>query len=450
LTLTINGHVYVGSQASGWFASPSGSAGGAGTIGSPWDLATALAGGTGGTAIQPGDTLYLRGGTYTGHFTSTLTGTSGSHIKVMPYGRGTGSRERVTIDCYNAGNADPGFNIQGAYTDYYDIECYTSNVTRTTATPGSTPPNGCNNGFAFDPNTPPNDIRCINFVVHDTAQGPFFTRVAHNVEVYGLLAYYNGWDGPDRGHGHALYFQNDLGYTKKATNCICHNCFDLGVQSFGSNSINDLTLDQVTIFDSGRISSFGTQPNWNMGAGGSGGGYNLSVNDSDSYSTTNTYDNLTYTDGWHNWSVTNGHWYNSFSFTAAWLYGTIVCNGNIFPWDGGQSAYGTNSYAGRPASGKTILVRPNAHETGRGNIIVFNWDLSSTVSVDVSTVGLQNGDSYEVRHSMDFYGTAVASGTYNGSNITIPMTGLPIATPINFTAPGGPFPEFAAFTIWKM
>src|SRR5207248_2968252 len=50
----------------GLYAAPNGSSSGDGSSGRPWNLATALSGGNG--KVQPGDTVWLRGGTYTGQF----------------------------------------------------------------------------------------------------------------------------------------------------------------------------------------------------------------------------------------------------------------------------------------------------------------------------------------------------------------------------------------------
>src|SRR4051794_19137990 len=50
----------------GWYAAPNGSATGQGTINSPWDLATAVKGGPNSASVQPGDTIWVRGGTYLG------------------------------------------------------------------------------------------------------------------------------------------------------------------------------------------------------------------------------------------------------------------------------------------------------------------------------------------------------------------------------------------------
>lgn len=53
-----------------YYASPTGLSSNSGAIGSPWDLKTALANGS----QTSGDTLWLRDGTYSGRYTSTLNG----------------------------------------------------------------------------------------------------------------------------------------------------------------------------------------------------------------------------------------------------------------------------------------------------------------------------------------------------------------------------------------
>src|SRR5512135_662711 len=60
------------------FVSPAGGPGGSGSADRPWDLATAL-GGAGGR-VQPGDTVWLRGGTYHGSFRTDLRGSPGQWI----------------------------------------------------------------------------------------------------------------------------------------------------------------------------------------------------------------------------------------------------------------------------------------------------------------------------------------------------------------------------------
>src|SRR6267142_5622503 len=54
-----------------FYVAPNGSASGNGSITHPWNLQTALNQRSG---VVPGATIYLRGGTYTGKFSSNLTG----------------------------------------------------------------------------------------------------------------------------------------------------------------------------------------------------------------------------------------------------------------------------------------------------------------------------------------------------------------------------------------
>lgn len=67
-------------HASNWYAAPSATSGD-GSITNPWNLNIALRN----TGIQPGDTLYLRGGTYSGNFVSTLNGLAPNYITVRSY-----------------------------------------------------------------------------------------------------------------------------------------------------------------------------------------------------------------------------------------------------------------------------------------------------------------------------------------------------------------------------
>src|SRR5437899_10119396 len=74
--------VLSGSSPTAWYASPTGPSSGTGSILSPWDLTTALAGGNGTNRVQAGDTIYLRGGIYRGTFVTTVSGPAGSPVIV--------------------------------------------------------------------------------------------------------------------------------------------------------------------------------------------------------------------------------------------------------------------------------------------------------------------------------------------------------------------------------
>jgi hypothetical protein len=69
-------------SAATWYAAPNGNTDGDGSITHPWPLFSALTS----ESIQPGDTLYLRGGRYEGPgFLSTLTGELGNYITVASH-----------------------------------------------------------------------------------------------------------------------------------------------------------------------------------------------------------------------------------------------------------------------------------------------------------------------------------------------------------------------------
>lgn len=79
------------------------------------------------------------------------------------------------------------------------------------------------------------------------------------------------------------------------------------------------------------------------------------------------------------------------------------------------------------------VIRPNKYESGRANIVVYNWEGYDEVPVDLdhaldegfASVGLSDGDRYVVHNVEDLWAeTPVATGTYvtGGENvITLPM-----------------------------
>src|SRR5947209_2957214 len=106
--------------ATDFFVSTSGSPSGDGSLGNPWDLATALAGPA---SVLPGDTIWLRGGTYHGTFTSKLSGTSIAPITVRRF-----RNERATLDGGSAGSNNPVLYVQGQYTWFWGFEIMTSDT----------------------------------------------------------------------------------------------------------------------------------------------------------------------------------------------------------------------------------------------------------------------------------------------------------------------------------
>jgi hypothetical protein len=112
--------------------------------------------------------------------------------------------------------------------------------------------------------------------------------------------------------------------------------------------------------------------------------------------------------------------------------------------------YSNNTYLTTKPTGVKIIIRPNAYEPGRANIIVYNWDLKDTVQVDVSKV-LRQGDRFEVRNAQDFFGAPVLSGAYDGQPLTLPMKGLTMAKPVGVDRDlPTTWPEFNVFILLKV
>ncbi len=131
----------------------------------------------------------------------------------------------------------------------------------------------------------------------------------------------------------------------------------------------------------------------------------------------------------YQWS---GNLYFRDSTANAWQHnGTAY---NLAGWRG-ASALGAGDVdsTGLPAATR-VFVRPNTYEQGRANIIVYNWAHQGTVSVDVSGI-VPMGWHYAVHPVEDFYGAAIASGTYGGGSMAVPMAPVPPPAPLGRQAP---------------
>ena len=95
-------------------------------------------------------------------------------------------------------------------------------------------------------------------------------------------------------------------------------------------------------------------------------------------------------------------------------------------WDAHSAYIPTNC----PTQNVTIL-RTNKYERGRAHLVVFNWESNSTINVDISNVGLAQGQSFEVRDVQNYLGTPVIMTNFDAAHptISIPLT-LTNVTPL--------------------
>ncbi|TMC55083.1 MAG: hypothetical protein E6J20_01180 [Chloroflexi bacterium] len=436
----------------GHYVAPNGSSTGDGTTGKPWDLATALAQPS---AVQPGDTIWLRAGTYGGAFTSRLTGTDGAPVIVRQY-----PGERATID----GN----LVIGGAYTWYWGFEVMSSVL---------------NPIDLIGVNVQGPGTKCINMISHDNGGNGFgFWMPAVNSEIYGSIVYNNGRQTAVSGYAHGIYTQNETG-TKLIRDNVLFNQFGKGIMVYGSLSafLNNYDIEGNISFDNGSPVG-GANPD--ILVGGTVPATGISVQNN------MTYQQAGGASVWFGWTdaqnadlVAQNNYmagqvlvvnWNSIIFTNNGIYHANKLDLRVptatvpaYSWDnndyvmttvndvwGGpfgaikagvaanystlgnwQAATGLDAHSAalEPASGKPtgvrVFIRPNAYERGRANIAIYNWDQAATVLVDLSSI-LQLSDSFEVHNVQDFFGPAVVKGRYNGGSVQLPMAGIQPPAPI--------------------
>jgi len=457
----------------GYHAAPGGSSGGDGSAARPWDLQTALSGGNG--KVQPGDTIWLRGGTFTGAFSSSLTGTSVAPIIVRQY-----PGERAIIDRAGTGTAEI-LSVDGAWTVFWGFEIMNSTLTRTTTR---------KTGVYMRSGT---NIKLVNLVIHDVGMGVFAEPSTNGLEIYGAIIYNEGYEEATRSNGHALYLKQNAGGSKLIQDNILFNAFGFGVHVYadaGTGDLRNMTFDGNVAFNNGTLSIF---PSRNMQIGGQ------NVADGDVMTNNMTYESPGVTWGnvrigyqtlengtvrlsgntfvgglpvldvgyWqsatlqsnlfigassmdqlHDPTTSGQQWsgnlYRRDPSATAWMY-----NGSNLTFPGWQSATGLGAtdqaLAGTPTATQ-VFVRPNRYEPGRATVVVYNWGNQGSVAVDLTGI-VAVGSRYEVRNVQDLFGAPVASGTFGGGTIAIPMGGVTPPQPIG-GSPVAPLVTGPAFDVF--
>ncbi len=462
---------------------PSGSPQGTGSLAQPWDLATAL---VAPGVVQPGDTIWLHAGTYRGGFVSRLTGRPGTPIVVR------GERAaRVTIDTYPRDDKDNGlFLLLGADVVYRDFEVTCSHPRRETKIAGSWPADIRRGSVDIRGNR----ISAVNLVVHDCASGFGFWAEGEGGEISGCLIYNNGWRGPDRGHGHAIYAQNAKG-TKRIVDNILFHQFAYGIHVYGSEkaSLKDFEIDGNITFENGCLTRKGENAPGIMVGGGSpaerikirdnvvvGGGMRLGypwgTSSEDVVCTGNYMEGLVVRDFrqatvMHNtivaasgvvalegagklllsgqrWNqndyyVTDGRWGE-----CAVVEGSKSRGLTYDQWRR-ETGFDAQSTFTRGAPSKLrVIVRPNAHESGRAHVAILNPASLPEVEIDLSRV-LSSRQKFRIQSPKDFFGPAIVTGIYDGLPVRVPMKSVAAPPPVGMPDAELPItePQFAAFVV---
>lgn len=421
-----------------YIAAPGGSGTGDGTLGNPFPLAIALAGGGG--LIGPTAEVHLRGGTYPGIYSSTLAGQVGSEILVRPY-----QSEVPVIDGgTNAGQGNWVLQIFGQDTWFKDIRVTQNN------TSGALGPRWSNAEYPNNPDiTMANGVRVagtrnryINGQVDNNYMGFSAQSEGIDSEITGTRIIYNGFKAASQTPiGPAIYGQNTAPSAKKIWDVIGfgNGTSTIHVQGGGAH-IENFDIRRTI---SGRVGTLLTN-----GQGGSHAAYIYSG----TYPATGvTYSqNLAFRGQVHDWA-------NQVSIAPAGTMPNPVITNNFldtninFGGETGASVSGntwlscancgsyttdnTNWNGTRPTTGADSFLYQNPYEPTLGNLMIFNWGLASTVAVNISSV-CPGGSNCEIRNAANFYGAAVLTVTgYGGGTVNVPMTGYTNAATVGLGTP---------------
>ncbi|HVG34791.1 MAG TPA: right-handed parallel beta-helix repeat-containing protein [Pyrinomonadaceae bacterium] len=442
----------------------------------PWDLATAL---SQPARVKAGDTIWLRGGTYKGAFKSKLSGEAGRPILLAQF-----TNERATID--------GSLIVEGAWTTYWGFEVTNSDTDRTRERPTGVEITGAHTKF-------------INLIVHDCGNGIAFWSTAVDGELYGNIIYNNGWQSSsmERGHGHALYTQNEEG-TKLIRDNIMFNQFGWGIHAYteegeikgfnfegnvsfnnGAATIEDEGYDNILVggerpaarimltsnYTYETLTKTDTKPNVRLhyGATGNqdlivrdnrfvGGSLVASVRDWQSITMTgNSFYGLqqlvtlAVPDGvkasaynWDSNTYFQGRESEAFSFQGKSLGFAEWQRATGFD----RNSQSLSNAKGRP-EGVEVFVRPNQYEQGRAHVVIYNWDLKDVVEVDARGL-LPLGAKYEVRAAENYFGAPIQAGTYDGKPLRLVVNNLKTAQLIGGTVRlETSAPEFAVLILLR-
>ncbi len=426
-----------------FYVSPSGSSSGDGSLARPWDLQTAL---NHPSSVKPGAYIFLLKGTYKGQFTTRLRGTSSGWIIV----RNVPDHRVILTDA-----SGPILDIANTqYVAFIGLELTSSYTKRTTSRSAST------YGIRVRQGDDSHHIKFINMIVHDVqAQGIGWWQALKDSEIYGSLFYYNGTTQLD----HGVYAHNVSGTKYFLNNMVFDNASHgfHGYAETKEKGLNNLILDRNTFFNNGSIGintstgKYGTYKR-NILVGGLIKTSNAVITNNLTYypGKEGSSLNLGYDGGSANSLVANNY-FGGGIFKIDGSTSGLQMRGNMIYAPGGVSGFNkanfpNNAIASSKPSDVLVYVRPNAYETNRAHITIYNWTKGSHVWLPAERlvgISLIPGQIFELRNVQDYFGD-VYTGVYDGKGISIQMTNHSVAQPMGLSfKPASTFPEFGAFVL---
>jgi hypothetical protein len=393
------------------------------------------------------------------------------------------------------------FYVAGSNTTYRDFEVMNSRPSRD----GNVENQGLGRGDGITVVGAGNKL--VNLVIHDNLSGIMTSSMSSNTEIYGCLIYNNGMHSRnggtvENGYGHGMYLENSAGFSKIYENIVL-NSFNLGTQCYGVTApyFGGQLIGDAFSNSGSPLGKFDpAKRNYNLIIGpDSQASPTAILSDSHFYQPsttigysvkfgygagvgTGTVTNNTFVGGGTMFEIANT---NSATISGNRFYSsqsgavyTIVPSGRSYSWNNntyysamgrnvfGIAASGTyqfanwrsltgfdaNSTATSTAMPTTVVVRPNSYQPGRANVFIYAIAGSTSVSVDLSTAGLSNGQHYTLRNAQNYSGAPVTSGNFDSANplINVSLTGAAasVATPVGYSyTPPTTCPQFCPMVV---
>jgi hypothetical protein len=453
-------------QGGEFFVAPEGTAQGDGSKEKPWDLATAVGHPP---AVKPGDTIWLRGGTYLGGRTCRLAGEKDKPIVVRQF-----PGERAKIDCLRQGEKTGTLFVMGDWVRFQDFEVTCSDPKRTTKIVSSWPVDLDRGSI----DCRGSHVSFVNLIVHDLGVGIGFWSEGEGGEIYGCVIYNNGWRAPDRGHGHGIYTQNERG-TKRIVDNVIFNQFAYGLHAYGSSKakLEGFHIEGNATFNNGCLAGEGERAA-NILVGGGTRAARIAAISNFTY-----HSGLAGTSTQFGYGATNDDLVLRDNYFAGFVrmlpWERLTARGNTFvgltslvelrapsfealkkyEWDGNKYLSAEVQYSplavvtekadvangwkewqekagidrsgeyvkGQP-KGTAVFVRPNQYQRGRAHLVIYNWDKLPAVEIDLSAV-LAKGQKYRIVSAQNIFAEPVLQGVYDGQAVKLPMKATPAAQP---------------------
>ena len=349
--------------------------------------------------------------------------------------------------------------IGGTYTTFGPgIEITSSYPLRVYPMAGSNPTMRGPGGVTFSGDHP----SFIGNYVHDVTDGISNSTGTEgtNITVADNVCYAVGWWAPDGGHGHCVYWHNKstagpllelagIELTSAAENSQAYN---------NGQPIANITRDGIISAMAGTLfNPTGGTYNIVIGTPDVVFDHPVLINSCAYQKTTGTGISFGYAAGTINGVLTGD--YSASPYSAISLPGVttgLVATGDTAVGPNITLPKAGNTIMGWPGSGsppapappQQICTIPSLYEPVRAHIAVYNWALLPTVALDFSTF-LSPGDSYVLLNAFDFAGAPVKVGTYDGTPVSVPTSGLHVASPVGIAAPAETGPLFNAFVVRK-